>query len=263
MIGSIPSVELFVRAAPSNKKEKGPCLVSQQWMMVLHNLEKKGLINLHVTPTSLDNPPENYVKLNAARLLPIAWIQSGELEGEDATGLVISSSGSLEALMQKLKEPYLNATLKKEDVLHAEKVCEDLYKNFMHYVRNNQSKSLHSTLSNLDSYLASGNGKYLLGNDLSYVDCQLMPRLQHIRVAGRAYKSFDIPDNFTRLWRYIRTMYDTESFVYSCPSDRDILMHYEERDPLPKDIRPCLLGPGYLHDIPPSVVLPDANGDVK
>ncbi|THD21016.1 Chloride intracellular channel protein 4 [Fasciola hepatica] len=263
MSHSIPSVELFVRAAPSNKKEKGPCLVSQQWMMVLHTLEMKGLIKLHVTPTSLENPPENYVKLNAARLLPIAWIQSGELDEEDATGMVISSSGSLEALMQKLKEPNLNAKLKKEDVLHAEKVCQDLYKNFMHYVRNNVDKSLLSTLSNLDSYLASQNGIYLLGNELSYVDCQLMPRLQHIRVAGRAYKDFDIPHNFSHLWQYIKNMYDTESFVYSCPSDRDILMHYEERDPLPKDIRPCLLGPEYLHDIPQSKVLSGANGDVN
>nr|NP_001089377.1 uncharacterized protein LOC734427 [Xenopus laevis]AAH93565.1 MGC115040 protein [Xenopus laevis] len=261
MSTSIPSVELFVRAAPSNKKEKGSCLVGQQWMMVLRDLELKGLITLQVTPTSMDNPPENYTKLNAARLLPIAWIQSGELDGEDARGMVISSSGSLETLMVKLKVPNLNASLKKEDVLHAEKVCEDLYKNFMNYVRNNMSRPLLTTLSNLDTYLASQKGVYLLGDDLSYVDCQLMPRLQHIRVAGRAYKKFDIPDDLCHLWQYIKQMYTTDSFTYSCPCDRDILMHYEERDPLPKDIRPCLLGSGCLCDIPSTVVLARANGD--
>ncbi|VDP88575.1 unnamed protein product [Echinostoma caproni] len=261
MSDSIPSVELFLRAAPSNKKEKGACLVGQQWMMVLRTLENKGLIKLKVTPTSLDSPSENYTKLNAARLLPIAWIESGQLEGENAAGTVIPSSGSLETLMHQLKEPNLNAALSKDEVFKVEKICEDLYKNFMHYVRNNVIKPLQSTLSNIDSYLASQKGAYLLGNELSYVDCQLMPRLQHIRVAGRAYKNFDIPENLGHLWHYIKEMYNTDCFMDSCPSDRDILMHYEERDPLPKDIRPSLLGPDRLHSIPSSVLISHENGD--
>ncbi|CAL8070079.1 unnamed protein product [Calicophoron daubneyi] len=246
----LPSVELFVKAAPSNKKAQGACLVGQQWVMVLNVLKDKGLIHLRVVPTSMDHPPPNYVKLNAARLLPIAWIESGLLEGEDASGMVISSSGSLEALMLKVRCPNLNPDLKTEDVREAEKVCADLYKDFMHYLRNNASKGLLSGLSNIDKYLDSKPGRYILGDHLSYVDCQLMPKLQHIRVGGRAYKHFDIPDNLPHLWAYIEEMYRTEAFILSCPLDRDILMHYEERDPLPKDIRPSLMGPERLCDIP-------------
>jgi hypothetical protein len=258
---TIPSVELFVKAAPSNKKAQGACLVGQQWVMVLNVLKDRSLIHLHVTPTSLDRPSPNYVKLNAARLLPIAWIESGQLDGEDASGMVISSSGSLEALMLKLSYPNLNPDLKTEDVREAEKVCADLYKDFMHYLRNNVSKGLLSGLSNLDKYLESKQGRYLLGDQLSYVDCQLMPKLQHIRVAGRAYKHFDIPDNLAHLWAYVGEMYRTNAFILSCPLDRDILMHYEERDPLPKDIRPSLMGPERLCDIPKTVQRIPTSGD--
>ncbi|CAH8536965.1 unnamed protein product [Heterobilharzia americana] len=256
-----PLVELFLRAAPSDRKEKGACLISQQWFMTLYCLVEKGLINLRVTPMTMDMPPTNYVNLNAARHLPIAWIESGILDGEDASGLVISSTESLETLLIKLNCANLNPCLVASDVRAAEKVFEDLYTSLMQYVKNDNKKPLCSVLSGLDDYLASAAKPYAMGDEISYVDCQLAPKLQHVRVAGQAYKNFDIPHDLKHVWAYIQHMYKLKAFICSCPATRDILMHYDEKNPLPKEIRPSLMGPDILLDVPQDLLLSAVNGD--
>jgi chloride intracellular channel protein 2 len=32
-------------------------------------------------------------------------------------------------------------------------------------------------------------------------DCELMPKLQHIRVAGKHFADFDIPNKLAAIWR--------------------------------------------------------------
>nr|CAX76343.1 chloride intracellular channel 4 [Schistosoma japonicum] len=255
-----PLIEFFLKAAPSDRKERGACLISQQWFMTLYCLVEKGLINLRVTPMTMDVPPANYVKLNAARHLPIAWIESGILDGEDASGLVISSTESLETLLIKLKCANLNPNLAESDVRAAEKNFEDLYSSLMQYIKNDTKKPLCSVLSNLNAYLASAAKPYAMGDEISYVDCQLAPKLQHVRVAGRAYKNFDIPHDMKHIWTYIQNIYKLKSFISFCPTTRDILMHYDEKNPLPKEIRPSLMGPDILLDIPQDV-LSSQNGN--
>ncbi|VDQ03155.1 unnamed protein product [Trichobilharzia regenti] len=258
---SKPLVELFFKAAPSDRKEKGACLISQQWFMTLYCLVEKGLIDLRVTPMTMDSAPDNYRNLNAARHLPIAWIESGILDGEDATGLVISSTESLETLLIKLGCPNLNPRLEASAVRAAEKAFEDLYSGLMQYINNDNKKPLCSSLSNLDNYLASAAKPYAMGEEISYVDCQLAPKLQHVRVAGQAYKKFDIPHDMKHVWTYIQHIYKLKAFTCSCPATRDILMHYDEKNPLPKEIRPSLMGPEVLLDIPQDLQLSSVNGD--
>jgi chloride intracellular channel protein 2 len=40
-----------------------------------------------------------------------------------------------------------------------------------------------------------------------HLDCQLLPKLQHIRVAARALRGFDIPLEMKTLWRYLGNAY--------------------------------------------------------
>lgn len=58
-------------------------------------------------------------------------------------------------------------------------------------------------------------------------DCELMPRLQHIRVAGKYFVDFEIPNSFEALWRYMYHMYQLDAFTQSCPADQDIINHYK------------------------------------
>jgi len=62
---------------------------------------------------------------------------------------------------------------------------------------------------------------------MTSVDCDLMPKLQHIRIAGKYFKNLDIPNDLTTLWSYMQRCYQTKAFQESCPFDQDILMHYE------------------------------------
>ncbi|CAH8542986.1 unnamed protein product [Schistosoma haematobium] len=259
--GDKPFVELFLKAALSDRKEKGACLISQQWLMTLCCLVEKGYIKLQVTPMTMDLQPASYVRLNAARHLPISWIKSGTIDGEDASGLVISSTESLETLLIKLGCPNLNRNLKASDVRAAEKVFEDLYSSLMQYIMYDDKTSLYTVLSSLNSYLASAAKPYAMGDEISYVDCQLAPKLQHVRVAGRAYHNFDIPLDMNHIWIYLRNIYGLNSFKDSCPATRDILMHYDLKKRLPKEIRPSLTGSDILLDIPEEFRLPSSNGD--
>ena len=44
--------------------------------------------------------------------------------------------------------------------------------------------ALLSQLSKIDEHLAKRGNRFLTGDTLCCFDCELMPRLQHIRVAG-------------------------------------------------------------------------------
>lgn len=77
--------------------------------------------------------------------------------------------------------------------------------------------------------LSERKSRYLLGNSMTEYDCELMPRLHHIRIIGLSLLGFDIPHNFTHLWAYILTAYRTAAFIESCPADQDIIHHYKVR----------------------------------
>ena len=47
-----------------------------------------------------------------------------------------------------------------------------------------------------------------------------MPKLQHIRVAGKFFIDFEIPLELKSLWKYIKEMYQLDAFSQSCPADQ-------------------------------------------
>ncbi|VDP93282.1 unnamed protein product [Echinostoma caproni] len=249
---SKPLVELFVKASTTNKKEKGACLIGQQWFMVLYSLVERGLIDLRFTPVALDDPPYNYFKLNAARHLPIAWIESGTLNGQKVSDVLIQSWEALEIFMDRLNNANLNPQVSQTDVRQAERVFEDLINHMMQFVRYNKEKPLLNTLEKIDNFLTSKGERFLLDSEITYPDCQLMPKLQHMRVVCGACKNFDIPQQFKSLCNYVANMYRTRAFIYSCPSDRDILLHYMEKNAIAKDMRLNLLGSDFLCEAPGS-----------
>jgi hypothetical protein len=48
-------------------------------------------------------------------------------------------------------------------------------------------KALLVHLYNIDQHLEKRNSRFLTGDTMCCFDCELMPRLQHIRVAGNSY----------------------------------------------------------------------------
>lgn len=89
------------------------------------------------------------------------------------------------------------------------------------------SNNLMSHLRKINAHLQRNNQRFLTGDTMCCFDCELMPRLQHIRVAGKYFLDFDIPVEMSALWRYMYHMYQLDAFTQSCPADQDIINHYK------------------------------------
>ena len=92
-------------------------------------------------------------------------------------------------------------------------------------------------------------------------------------VCLQAYRDFEIPQEFTALWKYLYEAYKTEAFRSTMPSDQDIVFQYEKKVPFALKKRkgkpnPTLQNFTYTLDIPDEVMAKLAatggfNGDVS
>lgn len=53
--------------------------------------------------------------------------------------------------------------------------------------------ALTNALLTIDEHLSSCGSRFLVGDHLSALDCNLAPKLQHIMVAGKRYKNYHLP----------------------------------------------------------------------
>jgi|ERR1712037_448051 len=107
---------------------------------------------------------------------------------------------------------------------------ENLYNRFkvMLIKRDEASKNrVTAILKSIDEELAKKKTRFLTGDTLCCFDTELMPKLQHVRLAGKFFLDFEIPHEFSHLWRYIKEMYQLDAFGQSCPADQDIIQMYK------------------------------------
>lgn len=76
-------------------------------------------------------------------------------------------------------------------------------------------------LAAIDNLLMQRKSLYLLGDSMTEFDCELMPRLHHVRIVGEHILGFEIPHGLTYLWNYILTSYRTAAFIESAPADQE------------------------------------------
>jgi len=109
----------------------------------------------------------------------------------------------------------------------AELAFEDLYMKFSQVLKmGGEISSLVRILEKVEGHLRENGTRFIIGDSLTRADCYLLPTLQHIRVAGKAYKNFEIPTELQYTWRYLKNAYATDAFMESCPADREIISHY-------------------------------------
>merc|ERR1712142_652271 len=109
-------------------------------------------------------------------------------------------------------------------------IIENVYSKFKHMLMKrdeNSKNSLVSQLSKINSHLEGKGNRFLTGDTMCCFDCELMPKLQHIRVAGAFFCQFEIPASLTHLWSYIMEMYQLDAFTQSNPADQDIINIYK------------------------------------
>lgn len=81
-------------------------------------------------------------------------------------------------------------------------------------------QALTDAIDKLEAFLTEGKGPYLLGDQISALDCNLAPKLNHIMVAAGHYKAFEIPEKCVKVKQFMNTIKATEEWKAStCPDD--------------------------------------------
>lgn len=140
-------------------------------------------------------------------------------------------------------QQYLDSTFPTPDLRYTNKdahtACLDVFSKFSFFIKNVSHTSDHlvKELSYLDSFLDRSSNRFICGDELTNLDCNVLPKLQHIRVASKAFKDFEIHAGMTSLWGYLGNAYKNDTFKKTCPSDQEIVHHWSEKKettPLPE-----------------------------
>ncbi|KAJ7310261.1 hypothetical protein JRQ81_007160, partial [Phrynocephalus forsythii] len=68
--------------------------------------------------------------------------------------------------------------------------------------------------------------KFLDGDRMTLADCNLLPKLNIIKVAAKKYRNFEIPCDMMAVWRYLRHAYTCDEFSHTCPAEEEIERTY-------------------------------------
>jgi chloride intracellular channel protein 2 len=174
----------------------------------------------------MKNPEQEFKKAYNANPPVVVFHELDERTSQ----VVLTDNRDIDAEISK-RFPAINMNSLKD----AEDVCSNVYIKFHPFLKSVAGdqqeqvklRALILEFKRINDYLNDTGTKFLSGNEMTFVDCDIMPKLQHIRVAGKYYKNFDIPTNFQALWSYMARCYQTKAFQESCPFDQDILMQYE------------------------------------
>lgn len=213
----------------------GACPFCQRFYMVLDLKAKAGTLTYDIVPVNMARPLPEFKKSTSK--LPV--LKHGEevvMDGDE--------------IMQYVDDNFPVPDLRYDNA-EAHAACLDIFSKFSFYIKNvsHTDEHLVKELVTVDRYLARTGNRYLCGDFITHLDCLMLPKLQHIRVAAAAFKDFTIPARLTALWRYLGNAYTSETFRRTCPSDQQIVHHWSEKKettPLPTSKKQK-----YMLDAPP------------
>jgi chloride intracellular channel protein 2 len=263
-----PSIELFVKAGKDGRR-LGGCPTCQQVHLALavkssyfasgdrvgssstvQNGDDVGgsrcqdALSFVVTPVNMARPPSDFCRLQpSTRRLPVlvhrrvtkhlcddvAYVDSDHHEANVADVEVLTDP---DEILQYIDGLFPVPSMSYDTAGLAAVVCRDVFSRFSYFVKDvsGSSTPLVTELRRLDAYLSSSPFRYLNGDHRpDHLDCIVLPKLQHIRVTARAVKDFEIPAEFVGLWRYLATAYSDQVFRQTCPSDQEIVHHWQSK----------------------------------
>jgi len=121
------------------------------------------------------------------------------------------------------------------DNVAAARACRDVFSKYSFYIKDvsHSADALVTELRRLNDYLAQSPHRFLCRDIPDHLDCIMLPKLHHIRVVAHVLKNFDIPAQLTALWSYLAVGYETPAFRNSCPSDQEIVNHWQNKPECP------------------------------
>lgn len=229
--GDRPVVELFVKAAV-DKMKTGGCPICHRYFLVFFVLRERGLTDLIVTTFLPESPPKEVLDFSNGKHFPLVKVHKGvDSRGHDMSGVECDTVDEIEALLDRFDCDEMRSRKESRAEAVAEQAFEDLYMKFSQFLKmsNDDPSQLIRVLEKVDGHLRENGTKFMLGDALARADCYLLPTLQHIRVAGKAYKNFEISTELSHIWRYLRDAYASDAFTESCPADREIISQYDNK----------------------------------
>lgn len=215
-----PELTLYVKAGQSGKGF-GACPFCQQIHMILALKEQEYDGKLfEVVIIDPGRPPAEFRK--HANRLPVLK------HGDE----VLTENEEIVTYIDKnFPEPNLTYT-----DMRAHTVCLDVFSKFAHYIKQVSDSPDHliSELWRVSDHMVDSGNKFLCGDKLTHLDCLMLPKLQHIRVAALAFKNFLIPSTMTGIWRYLKNAYQEEVFQITMCSDQEIVYHWSCKQETPK-----------------------------
>ncbi|KAG9335518.1 hypothetical protein JZ751_004544 [Albula glossodonta] len=185
-----PSIELFIKAGHDGQNV-GNCPFCQRLFMVLW---LKG-VKFNVTTVDMKKKPAELKDL-APGTNPPFLLYNGELKTD---------------------------FIKIEDFLESKEsfdVGADIFAKFSAYIKNTPNNAYHEKallreFKRLDIYLTTP-----LPQEIDHSSTA------DTLVAAKKYCDFDIPAQFTGVWRYLQNAYEREEFRHTCPADIEIERTY-------------------------------------
>lgn len=226
----IPEFELWVKASNIDKMSKGACPLCHQWYMVAYILAENKLASFKVITVPENCPPKILKDKSTSGLFPVVVGITGETTLGSVEDFVADESSELEAFFDSFKCPLLSMNSPGQTV--ALDCFIDLYRVFNLFLKSNTEKlrdKLNNVMKRIDTHLKENDTKFLDRDVLTYADCVLLPRLQHVRIAGKIYVDYEIPAENKYLYRYLVNAYATDAFRDTCPSDPVIINHYQKK----------------------------------
>lgn len=237
-------VILFVKAGDDGKKYGG-CPFCQRIFMILLIKNAENDVQFKVATVNLAKPPDIFRKLTLRRVPAL-------LHGDE-------SLDNIDEIVQYLDDTFPTQNLLYNDV-DADKCCKDVFQKFCFYIKevSKDPSQLEAELAKIDSFLASRNSKYLCGEHMTHLDCEMLPKLHQIRIAAKALKEFDIPPKLKSLWSYLNRAYNNDVFKQACPANQEIIIHWAEKPETPnlsmeEKARLSREAPKFSFDVPVSV----------
>jgi glutathione S-transferase len=241
-------IHLFVKAGQDGRSQ-GACPFCQDVFLQLLIKAQTNKFNFDVITINMDNPPKEFKELSIKP--PVLIHGSSNFASSDSSSSGFNENvnavilSDVDEIAEYLDRLYPNSKLVVPNS-EAKRVCLNVFSKFSFFIRDVSSKStyLEAELEKIDTYLRENtneDNKFLNGSLMTALDCSLLPKLQHIRVAGESLKKFKIPSKFIHLWKYIDNAYHTDAFHKSCPPDREILWNWSKTHLSKKDLLQIML----------------------
>ena len=228
-------IHLFVKAGQDGRSQ-GACPFCQDVYMQLLIKAQANKFNFDVITINMDNPPKEFRELSIKPPVLIQGVSrllafNDSPPSRDAGSTTAVMLADVDDIADYLDRLYPNSMLNFANI-EAKKVCLNVFSKFSFFIRDVASAStgLEAELEKIDTYLREtsrgSTTKFMCGAEMTLLDCSLLPKLQHIRVAGEAIKKFRIPARFQNLWTYLRNAYESDAFRKACPPDREIIWNW-------------------------------------